>query len=67
VPDLADGYIAGAMTLDAVRTHLATVTAHLDKAEIDAHLDPNAGVVDHAASWKKVFGRVNGGGLTTKH
>lgn len=43
-PELAAGYIASNMALDAIKTHLATVTAKLDKAEIDAHLDPNAGV-----------------------
>ena len=57
VPDLADGYVKGAMSLEDVKTHLATVKAHLDKAEIDGAIDPNNGVVDAGASWKKAFSR----------
>lgn len=43
-PELAAGYTASNMPLDAVKAHLATVTAKLDKIEIDASLDPDRGV-----------------------
>lgn len=55
VPDLADGYIKGSMSLDAVKAHLVTIKAHLDKVEIDGHLDPNEGAPNHSAGWKKAF------------
>jgi hypothetical protein len=48
VPELAAGYIGGAMTLDAVRAQLTTITAKLDRVEIDAHLDPAAAGSTHA-------------------
>lgn len=38
VPELADGYAAGGMTLDQVRAHLATLRPRLDRAEIDGRL-----------------------------
>jgi hypothetical protein len=41
--DLADGYIAGGMTVDQVRDHLTKITARLDAAEVDAHLPPDQG------------------------
>lgn len=40
-PDLAAGYIKGAMSLDDVKAHLVIITAGMDKAEIDAHLNPD--------------------------
>lgn len=40
VPALADGYITGAMSLDAVRAHVTTITAMLDRVEIDGGLQP---------------------------
>lgn len=64
-PELAAGYIAGAMTADAVRAHLTTITAKLDRVEIDANLDPNAGSaratarIDHAAVYAERNRRVN--------
>lgn len=58
VPELAAGYIAGAMAASDVRVHLTTITAKLDKAEIDASLHPDHGVLDHGANWKKSFARV---------
>lgn len=45
VPELAAGYIAGAMTLPQVKAHLVTITAKLDAAEIDAGLHPDAGTM----------------------
>lgn len=44
LPELADGYIKGGMELGDVRLHLTTLTARLDKAEIDAGLEPDQGV-----------------------
>lgn len=43
LPELAEGYIGGAMTLDAVKAHLAALRPKLDKAEIDGGLDPSQG------------------------
>ena len=41
-PELADGYIHADVPVDVVKGHLATLTAKLDKMEIDAHLQPDA-------------------------
>lgn len=41
--DLAAGYITGGMTVEQVKDHLTKITAKLDKAEIDAGLDPDHG------------------------
>jgi ATP-dependent protease ClpP protease subunit len=48
LPELADGYIAGAMPLADVKAHLVTLTAKLDKADIDGSLPPGQGVVAKA-------------------
>jgi ATP-dependent protease ClpP protease subunit len=40
--ELAEGYVSSGMTLAAVKTHMATIKAKLDKAEIDAGLKPDA-------------------------
>lgn len=40
LPELAEGYIAGAMPLAAIRAHLTTLTAKFDNVEIDGTLDP---------------------------
>ena len=37
VPQLADSYIDGGMSVEAVRTQLTTVTALVDRVEIDSH------------------------------
>lgn len=57
LPELAAGYIKGAMAIDDVRTHLTTVTAKLDHVEIDGGLDPDRGAQGQG-SWKKAFARV---------
>jgi len=41
-PELAAGYIAGGMTVEAVKGHLTTITAKLDKVEIDTGLRPES-------------------------
>lgn len=41
LPEAAAGYIAGGMTLDQVRTHLATIRPRLDRAEVDGKLSPD--------------------------
>ncbi len=41
--DLAAGYVASGMTVGQMRDHVARITAKLDKAEIDAGLDPDHG------------------------
>jgi len=38
--DLAEGYVSGGMSLEVVRAHLTTLTARLDRVEIDANLPP---------------------------
>lgn len=43
-PDLADGYVAGAMTTAQVREHLSKITAKLDRAEIQAGIRPDEGM-----------------------
>lgn len=55
---LADGYIAGEMSIEAVQAHLLTITARLDQAEIDTGLRPDAGtkngaVVDRTSIYAK--------------
>lgn len=42
-PEMADGYIRGGMSTEAVKAQLTILTAKLDKAEIDAALLPDAG------------------------
>lgn len=41
LPELADGYVRGAMPAAEVRAHLTTLTALLDRVEIDGHLPPD--------------------------
>lgn len=48
LPELADGYIAGAMSLDAVRAHITIITAKVDHAEIDGGLLPDRGATPTA-------------------
>ncbi len=43
LPELAEGYIAGAMATAAIKAHLTTLTAKLDRIEIDGGLDPSHG------------------------
>lgn len=43
LPELAAGYIAGAMATVDIKAHLTTLTAKLDAVEIDAGLDPSHG------------------------
>lgn len=47
LPELAEGYIAGAMPLEHVKAHLVTVTAKLDRVQIDAKLGPEDGNPRH--------------------
>jgi ATP-dependent Clp protease protease subunit len=51
LPELADGYVQARTPLPVVRAHLTTLTARLDRAEIDAHLlpDPDRGASARAA------------------
>lgn len=43
LPELAAGYIRGAMAVDDIKAQLLVLTAKLDCAEIDGGLDPNEG------------------------
>lgn len=54
---LADGYVSGGMSADAVKAHLTTITARLDKVEIDAGLTPGnraqgTRAIDRGAAYK---------------
>lgn len=42
-PELAEGYIAGGMTIDAVRKHLTTITAKVAGSEVDTRQPPVGG------------------------
>ena len=42
LPELADGYVRGGMAVADIRVQLTTVTAKLDKVEIDGHLTPDS-------------------------
>jgi hypothetical protein len=59
-PELADSYIAGGMTVDAVRAQLAVITAKIDAAvNIDGAIDPTAAGngkarIDHAAVYAEM-------------
>jgi ATP-dependent protease ClpP protease subunit len=44
VPELAAGYVGSNMPVASIREHLTTITARLDRAEIDGGLDPDRGV-----------------------
>jgi hypothetical protein len=57
LPQLAAGYIAGGLAVADVQTHLTTIKALIDKGEIDANINPDQGVIDHQASWKRAFGK----------
>jgi ATP-dependent Clp protease protease subunit len=57
LPQLTAGYIAGGMPVADVQTHLTTIKALVDKADIDAGLNPDHGTTDHTASWKRAFGK----------
>lgn len=61
VPELAAGYIAGAMTMDQVRAHVTVITARLDKIEIDGGLSPEHKQEQVANGWKKAHKRAHGG------
>jgi ATP-dependent protease ClpP protease subunit len=39
--NLADGYIAGGMSVDQVKAHLTLIRANQDQVEIDGSIDPN--------------------------
>lgn len=60
-PELAEGYIRGAMAVADVKAHLAIITARQDKAEIDAGLNPGQHLGAEAeASWSKAIAKVQG-------
>jgi ATP-dependent protease ClpP protease subunit len=56
LPELAAGYLNGAMSLEDIRAHLTTITAKVAGAEIDGSLEPDRGsrrtpVIDVAATY----------------
>ena len=52
LPELAKGYIDGAMSIDQVKAHVLAITAKVDKAEIDATLNPDATTRPNASTKK---------------
>jgi hypothetical protein len=42
-PELADGYIRGGMPIAEIKAQLTTITAKLDKVEVDSTLPPDDG------------------------
>jgi hypothetical protein len=56
-PELAEDYISGGMSAEAVRKQMVPLKAMLDKVEIDGSIDPNHGVVDHAKSWRSAHAK----------
>lgn len=61
LPELAAGYIAGAMTEADVRAHVTTITARMNMTEIDASLHPDGGTVARAAfNLRDSYDKLNG-------
>jgi len=48
LPELADGYITGQMAIADIQAHLTTLTAKLDRIEIDGALPPDHGAGSQA-------------------
>jgi len=66
LPELSAGYIAGAMTIDAVKAHLTTLTARLDKVEIDGSLPADLGARPKArVNTPDIYAMRNGTATTT--
>jgi ATP-dependent protease ClpP protease subunit len=65
LPELADGYIRGQMATDDIKVHLTTLTAKLDRVEIDTGLAP-AVEPSVAAGWTKAIAKVQGASSTRK-
>jgi len=57
LPELAEGYAAGGMSIEAVRHHLTTIKAKVSQGEIDAGLNPDDGQPNVAAGWKNAMTR----------
>jgi hypothetical protein len=57
MPQLAAGYIAGGLAVADVQTHLTTIKALIDTAEIDSGINPDQGPADIDAGWKRAFGK----------
>lgn len=59
LPELADGYVKGQMSVDDVRAHLTTVTAKVDKTEIDGSLKPDQGKTKHSLNPADIYAERN--------
>jgi len=57
--ELADGYIVGGMSPDAIRAQLTTITARMDKVEIDGHLDLDHGATRGALNRTAIYKNFN--------
>jgi ATP-dependent Clp protease protease subunit len=55
VQQLAKYFIAGGISADQAGLMVCELKAMLDKAEIDAGIDPDQGVHDHSRSWTRAF------------
>lgn len=60
VPELADGYVSGAMTIADVKAHLVTVTALVQKGEIDNGLNPAGARASAPVDITASYARLNG-------
>jgi hypothetical protein len=60
LPELASGYIKGAMSVDDVRAHLTTVAAKIDHVEIDGTLSAdNGGKPKSKIDTRAIYARLN--------
>lgn len=57
--ELADGYIAGGMSVDAVRAQLTVITAKVDRVEIDGSLSEAAGRRPEPVNIRDAYKRLN--------
>jgi len=60
LPELADGYINGSMSIKDIKAHLVTLTARLASTEIDGGLDPSHSPTRARINSKEIYARMNG-------
>jgi len=61
LPELANGYIQGEMSLEAVRAQLTVLTAKLDRIEIDGSLPADQGRPRPRINTNEVYAKLNQG------
>jgi ATP-dependent protease ClpP protease subunit len=60
LPELADGYIKGGMSVADVRVHMTTVTAKVHEAHIDTGLQPDRRTSAGPVNLLEIYGKLNG-------